>query len=138
MLVATLAHEVMNALVHGDACGSNQAWHAGDDAMVARGNHVRTGTQDGDELEHVMFVGSEDRRAGQKLQHGTASMRIEPLHRDKDGEDAMALAEGGRSFAKSRDVAAVFFVHLVARLMEIHGAVLAFLAGAGRGARDVF
>src|SRR5260370_31902437 len=65
-------------------------------------------------------------------------MRMEPLHRDKDGEDAMAIAEGGRGFAKSRDVAAVFFVHLVARLMEIHGAVLAFLVGAGGGARDVF
>src|SRR5258708_29621330 len=85
-----------------------------------------------------MFVGREDRGAGQKLQNGTASMRVEPLHRDKDGEDAMALAEGGRGFAKSRDVAAVFFFHLFARLVVKHRAGLVFRVGCGGTARGAF
>src|SRR5260370_38075423 len=108
MLVAAFPHEVAEALVQGDAGRSNQAWHAGDYAVIARRNHVGAGPQDGHELEHIVVIGSEYRRAGQKLLHRAASVRIQPLHGYKNREDAMAFAEGRRGFAEGRDVAAVF------------------------------
>src|SRR5258708_19407286 len=138
MLVAALAHEVADALVHGDASRSNQAWHACDDAMIGGRTRVRAGAEDRDELKHVVVIGSEHWRAGQKLQHRAASVRVKALHRHENRKHAMALAEGSRGFAERRDVAAIFRVHNGAGLVKINSAILAFFVTADGDSRYSF
>src|ERR1700731_1703580 len=50
----------------------------------------------------------------------------------------MALPKSCRRFTKRRDIATVFCLCLCTRLMEIDGAILAFLISAGGDARQVF
>src|SRR6266446_4219727 len=107
-------------------------------SMVTRRNHVRAGAEYRDELKHVVVIGSEHWRAGQKLQHRAASVRVKALHRHENRKHAMALAEGSRGFAERRDVAAIFRVHNGAGLVKINCAILAFFVSAGGDARYVF
>src|ERR1700693_2332908 len=110
MLVAPVAHEVANALVHGDAGRGHQAGHGRNDAVIPRRHHARARAQNGNQLEHVVVVGGENRNARQKFSHGSASMSVETFHGNKDRENAMTFAESSGRFAKSRNVMSVSLI----------------------------
>src|SRR5260370_270634 len=93
MLMPTLAHQIPNALVHGHARGRHEAGHAGHDAMVARRNHVGTRTQNGNQLKHVVVVGSKDRRTRNPRIDLAAGSGIKPFHPHQYMEYAMTLNE---------------------------------------------
>src|SRR6266850_4095764 len=138
MLMAALAHEVADSLVHGDTSGGHKTWHAGDDAMVARRNHARTCAQNRHELEHVVDVRCEHRRAWDLCGDIAASNSVQPLHADQNRKNAMALQEGLRCVGKPGNVVAVFAVHFWPGFKKIDGAVLAVFVDAGRDPCKIF
>src|ERR1700745_4153754 len=118
MLVTTLAHQVTNAFVHGDAGRGDQARHTSYDAVIPRRDHVRTAAEDGDELEHVVVIRRENRRSGEEFQHGTARDGIQTLHRDEYWKNAMALAKGRGCVPKSGDVVAILTINFGPSFVE--------------------
>src|SRR5262249_27632878 len=84
------------------------------------------------------IVRSEDGQARNFSGDGAAGNGVEALHGDEDREDAMLL----RKYARGRDegvkVVLELALDVVTGLMEIDGAVLAFLVSASGNARDVF
>src|SRR4030095_6746200 len=108
-----------------------------DDAVIARGNHVRALAKDGDELVHVVIVGREDRQTGNLFGDGAASDGVEALHGGEDGEDAMFLREGARRGDKRVEVVLEFAIDFSAGLVEVDRTVLAIFVGAGGNACDV-
>ncbi len=113
VFVAAFTHEVADAFIHGDASRSNQAGHAGDDAVIARRNHIRASAKDGDELKHIVVVGREHRRTGKKLKHGAAGLRVQSFHGHKNRKDIVTLAKSSNGLAEGRDVMAIFLVDFI-------------------------
>src|SRR5260370_13992467 len=138
MVMATLAPQIANALVHGPARGRHEAGHAGHDAMVARRNHVGTRTQNGNQLKHVVVVGSKDRRTRNPRSDLAAGSGIKPFHRHKYRKYAMTLNERLSRLRESGDVMLVFSVDFLAGLKKLNYPVLAVLVRASGCACDVF
>src|SRR5207253_3065553 len=137
-LVAALADEVLYALVHGPPRRGYQARHGGHDAVVARGYHVGTRSQDGNQLEHVIVVGVKYRSARELLGDLAAGLGVEPLHGHEDRKYPVPLQESLCRFAEAVDVLPVFPLHLRSGLEKVDGAILTILEGAGRPACKVF
>src|SRR5271166_5955809 len=127
MLVAALTHKIADAFVHGDARGQDSCGHAGDNAVIARGDHVSACAQDRHQLEHVVIVGSKNRRPGNFLFNRAASHGVQPLHGDQDRKYPMLLDKGLRRFGIAVDVVLKFTFDTRTRFEEIDGAVLAVL-----------
>src|SRR2546429_324399 len=108
------------------------------DAVVARGYHVGTRSQDGIQLEHVIVVGVKYRSARELLGDLAAGIGVEPLHGHEDRKYPVPLQESLCRFAEAVDVLPVFPLHLRSGLEKVDGAILTILEGAGRPACKVF
>src|ERR1700694_5721047 len=112
MLVASLAHQVANALVHRYPRGRDQAWHARDNSVVPGGDHIGSASENRDELKHIVFIGSENRSARQEFRERAAGLGIEALHGNENRKDTMALSKSCGSFPKARNVLVILSLDL--------------------------
>src|SRR2546429_6183407 len=70
------------------------------DAVVARGYHVGTRSQDGNQLEHVIVVGVKYRSARELLGDLAAGLGVEPLHGHEDRKSTrLNSSHGYNSYA---------------------------------------
>src|SRR5208282_3390750 len=110
MLMPALAHEIPDALIHRDARRSYQARHASHNAVIARGNHVGACAKNGNELEHVVVIGSEDWNSRQRLLDIAARNRVQPFHSDEYRKNAVTLAKRLKRLRKAGNVVLILFL----------------------------
>ncbi len=130
--MSALAHQVANALVHGDPRRGNERRHGGHDAVIARRGHHVAGAQNADQFVHVVLVRSQDGHAAELFRNAIGRARIQALRRHQNDEHIPLLAERIHGVGDRSQIMFVGAIGSRTRIVEVGAAIVAFLVCAGQ------